>query len=199
MTMNIKKIFALIIAIMTLTCMTAFAEDKPSGSYVYTSPVYGYSIACPKKPNVIFASEFFDDDTKKGEVLIFENVEYEVKRGWIVMMDAFNSDSVPDFNTDPQEAIDEYLKALQTQGYEGTALVEITPGNKGVLAITAKEIEIDEDGDGKPDGVATSDHQEAITFFRTSEGKCISVWLMGTDDLNDAAMSNFRKALMTFN
>ena len=196
--MNIKKIATLILVVMTLMSVTVFAaEDKPT-SYIYTSPVYGYSIACPKRPNVVLASEFFDDDTKKGEVLIFENVEYEVKRGWIVLLDAFNSDVVPNFNTDPKEKIDEYLEALQVQGYEGIALVDITKDNKGALAITAKEIAIDEDGDGEPDGVAVSDHQEAIAFFRTPDGKCVSVWLMGTDDLNDAAMRNFRKALMTF-
>ena len=88
--------------------------------------------------------------------------------------------------------------ALQKQGYIGTALIDINKENKGVLAITAKEIDVDEDGDGEPDATLVTDHQEAITFFRMPDGRCVSLRLSGTDDLSEPAMNNFRKALTTF-
>ncbi len=199
MILMIKKIFPLMAAIMIFMTATVFAEEEQQNTnYEYISRDYGYSIICPKRPNVVAANVFFGEENMKGEVLIFENVEYEVVRGWVVLTDAFDSNAVPNFNTDSKDVIDKYLSELQRQGYEGTALVNITKDNKGVLAITAKEIEIDEDGDGKADGVAITDRQEAITFFRTSDGKCYSVQLIGTAGLNEAAMNNFRKALTTF-
>ena len=196
----LKKFFMSILAAMILTTVTVFAADeetKTDTSYKYISRTYNYSIMCPKRPNIVPASIFYDDNNKKGEVLIFENEEYNVKRGWIILFDAFNTNAVPDFNKDAQNLIDAYLGRLQKNGYEGTTLININEQNKGVFAITALEIEVDEDGDGKPDATLTSDHQDAVTFFRMADGRCVSVELMGSDGLNEAAISNYRKALMT--
>lgn len=200
-----KKTFALIAMIMTVLTMTAFAakdkskdKEEDPNVFKYVSAEYNYSIDCPKRPHVVSAALFLEDSKYKGELLVFENVEYEVKRAWLVLMDAFNTNAVPDFNNDSKEILDKYLTELQKQGYEGTTLVDITKDNKGVLGITATEIEIDEDGDGQPDATLVTDHQEAITFFRMPDGRCVSVQLIGTDGLNEAAMSNFRKALTTF-
>ena len=207
MILMIKRVFALMAVIMTLLTMTAFAakdksknesENNNSTSFKYVSEEFNYSIVCPKRPNVVSAAIYFDDSNYKGEVLIFENVGYDVKRAWAILFDAFNTDAIPNFNKDNKDFIEKYLIALQKQGYIGTALIDINKENKGVLAITAKEIDIDEDGDGEPDATLVTDHQEAIAFFRMADGRCVALRLTGTDDLNDAAINNFRKALATF-
>ena len=203
----IKKVFTLLVVTMTLMTMTVFAAEdksnsedsnKDSSSFTYTSLEYNYSIVCPKRPNIVTAAVYFDDDKYKGEVLIFDNDGYNVKRAWVILFDAFNTNAVPNFNVEKKEIIEQYLIALQKQGYIGTALIDINKDNKGVLAITAKEIDVDEDGDGQPDATLVTDHQEAITFFRMPDGRCVSLRLVGTDDLSEPAMNNFRKALTTF-
>ena len=46
--------------------------------YTYTSKQYGFSIQCPQKPvGVIPASLLYED--KQGDVLIFDNEEYNIK------------------------------------------------------------------------------------------------------------------------
>ena len=194
----IKRIFISIMALMIWLTATVFAaEENDNGEYIYTSRDYNFSIKCPKKPNVVPASILFEDNTKKGEVLIFENEEYEIKRGWVVIVDAFNPNTVPDFNVASTSLIDQYIAELQKQGYENMSLVDITKSNKGLFAITAKEIEIDEDGDGKSDGVAIAENQAAITFFRMPDGRCFSVQMIGTNGINDSDISKFRAALST--
>ena len=194
----IKRIFISITALMVWLTATVFAaEENNTDSYTYISQEYNYSIKCPKRPNVVPATIFFDDANKKGEVLIFENKEYEVKRGWVVLTDAFNTMAVPNFNMASKELVNQYMTELQKQGYENMQLIDITKDNKGVFAITAKEIEIDEDGDGKPDGVAIAENQAAISFFRMPDGRCFSVQMIGTNGINDIDVNNFKSALST--
>ena len=194
----IKRIFISITALMVWLTATVFAaEENNTDSYTYISQEYNYSIKCPKRPNVVPATIFFDDANKKGEVLIFENKEYEVKRGWVVLTDAFNTVAVPNFNMASKELVNQYMTELQKQGYENMQLIDITKDNKGVFAITAKEIEIDEDGDGKPDGVAIAENQAAISFFRMPDGRCFSVQMIGTNGINDIDVNNFKSALST--
>ncbi len=194
----LKKIFISITALMVWLTATVFAaEENSNESYNYVSRDYNFSIKCPKRPNVVPATIFFDDPAKKGEVLIFENMEYEVKRGWVVLVDAFNSTSVPDFNKSDKKLVDQYVTELQKQGYENMSIIDITKGNKGIFALTAKEIEIDEDGDGKPDGVAIAENQAAITFFRMPDGRCLSMQMIGTNGIDDASINEFKAALST--
>ena len=192
----IKKIFSLMTALMMLMTVKVFAAEDDS--FNYASQQFNYGIICPKRPNVVPANIFYDDETKKGEVLIFENEGYNVIRGWVVIVDAFNTNAIPDFNRAPKNILEQYITELKKQGYDEMNLINITKDNKGIFAISAKEIEIDEDGDGKPDGVAISDHQEAITFFRTVDGRCFSIRLIGSAGLNDESVEEFKQALMTF-
>ena len=198
----IKKIFISITALMIWLTATVFAakntaEKNDTDSYIYISQEYNYSIKCPKKPNIVPASILLEDNTKKGEVLVFENEGYEIKRGWIILTDAFNTMAVPNFNMASKDLINQYITELQKQGYEDMQLIDITKDNKGVFAITAKEIEIDEDGDGKPDGVAIAENQAAIVFFRMPDGRCFSFQMIGTNDINDLDINNFKTALST--
>ena len=195
----IKKIFISIMTMMIWLTATVFAAAKnDNDSYTYISQEYNYSIKCPKRPNVIPASVLFEgDNNKKGEVLIFENEEYEIKRAWLVLTDAFNTMAVPNFNTASKDLINQYITELQKQGYEDMQIINVTKDNKGVFALTAKEIEIDEDGDGKPDGVAIAENRGAITYFRMPDGRCFSVQMIGTNGINDLDIENFKTALST--
>ena len=197
----LKNFLVTVVALMILTTATVFAEENQtttSETYKYISLDYNYSIACPKRPNIVPLAVFSEDSDKKGEVLVFENEGYNVRRGWIINVDAFRSMAVPDFNKDAKNIIDQYLERLQKNGYESVTLIDIAKGNKGVLAVTAKEIQVDTDDDGKPDTTLVADHQEVVVFFRATDGRCFSAQLIGSDGFNEAAMNNFRKALATF-
>ena len=193
-----KRLMMAVTALMVWLTATAFAaEENNSAEYVYVSKEYNFSIKCPKRPNVVPASNLLEDETKKGEVLVLENEGYEIKRAWIVLVDAFNTMAVPNFNMASKELINQYLTELKKQGYEDMQLIDISKDNKGVFAITAKEIEIDEDGDGKIDGVAVAEHQAAIAFLRLHDGRCFSVQMIGTNDINDVDVNAFKAALST--
>ncbi len=165
---------------------------QQEAAYLYTSGEYGYSIYCPVKPaGVIPASMLYED--KKGEVLIFRNQEYTILNGWVILVDAFDNEAVPDLNTVTEEKATEYLqKLMNSNGYEGISLVNITENNKGIFALTAKEVEIDTDGDGVPDMTATADNQSAVTFFRTDKGRCFSVQLIDNPTLRPEAVAVYQ-------
>ncbi|MBQ1914434.1 MAG: hypothetical protein II178_04350, partial [Selenomonadaceae bacterium] len=109
-----KKIFAAVLlgaAVWALPTVQAPVEAAESSTaqqpaaeaekkmYSHVSREYGYGILCPKKPNVVVpASEFYGDENKKGEVLIFDNDGYNVKHAWVVLVDAFDDKGVPDLN-----------------------------------------------------------------------------------------------------
>ena len=57
--------------------------------------------------------------------------------------------------------------------------------------MTAKEIEIDEDGDGVIDGTATTDNQMAVLFFRGDNGARYGFELIDNPELRAASVSDF--------
>ncbi len=173
------------------------AEVQSVLPYVYTSKEYGYTINCPQKPNVIPASALFAD--KKGEILIFANEEYNIKNAWVIITDAFDNKSVPDLNKINQEEATKYCNSLMSSnGYEAIELISRTKKDKAIYAITAKEIEIDSDGDGKPDMTAKADTQMAVTFFRGNKGGRYSIQLIDNPELRDSAVDLFQKGVTTF-
>lgn len=173
------------------------AGDQAALSYVYTSKKYGYTINCPKKPNVIPASELYEGKT--GEVLIFDNEGYDIKNAWIVIKDAFDTHRMPDLNTLNEEDAKKYLSILmRANGYEAMELINRTEKDKAIYAITAKEVEIDTDGDGEPDMTAKADTQMAVTFFRGNKGGCYSVQLIDNPELRDEAVDLFQKGVVSF-
>ena len=166
------------------------AEEEDA--YIHTSEEYGYTIACPYRPaGVIPASLLYED--QKGEVLIFENEGYQIRHGWVILVDAFDDKAVPDLNKISEEDAKGYLeKLMHSSGYEGISLVNLTKDNKGIFAVTAKEVEIDTDGDGVFDTTATASTQEAVTFFRTEKGRCFSVQLIDNPELRPAAVAAYQ-------
>ena len=194
------KKFWLALMMLTLSLMSpaCTTEAAKSEGVEYVSEEYHYSIMCPSEPRLLPARVMYDDASKQGEMLVFESEGFDVKSGWVIMFDAFDTTMVPNFNKDSKKFIAQYIDAKKAnEGYDRFELIEVTKGNKGVLGITAKEIEIDEDGDGTIDGVAIADRQEAVIFFRTTLGRCTSVTLLD-NDISEPALEKFRAALSTF-
>ena len=184
-----RKLFLTIVALLMMTA-TVFAEE-------YTSNAFGYSLNVPVKPLAVVMNPSFDT-SRRGEMLVFENEGIHVKYGFIITVDAFNTNAVPDFNKDKDNIIVAYIDKLKNSGaYERVEFTNLTKGNRAIIAYTAREVEVDEDGDGKIDGVATADSQQVIAFFRTPGNHCWSVQLLN-DVINAKTVDEFKNSLATF-
>ena len=195
-----KKFFVMTFLLATFFCATAFAaeeeaaEEKSKG-FEYTSQTFGFKITCPAEPKVVVNP--FPDPAKRGELLVFANDGATVLYGYQIQFDAFRDTSTPDFNKADKKILEAYLEKLKVNGaYEDAIIDKIAPGIKGVLAVTAKEIEIKDDS-GVVVDVATASTQNEIAFFRTKSGKRISIQPI-TNTLDDEVVMNFRKSLATF-
>ncbi len=167
-------------------------------TYTYESKAFGYTIQCPKEPvGVIPASTFYEG--KQGEILIFENEEYTIKTAWIILTDAFSDKNMPDLNRISDEEAGRLLQGImKSNGYEGIQLVPVNAYNKGIYAVTAKVVEIDTDGDGKPDTTAEANSQMAVTFFRGADGGRYAVELLNNPELRDEDLALYQKGVTTF-
>ena len=163
----------------------------------YTSQRYGYSIICPKKPNVIPASLLVEG--AKGDVLIFDNDGYDIKNAWVVLAEAFDDAELPPDMGQRSEAEQKaYIDHLMnTAGYEFVRLTEVA-GSTGVYAVTAKEIDVDTNGDGQPDEMMVAENQGIKTFFRGQFGGRFSVQLIDNPELSQAGVSLYQLGLLTF-
>ncbi len=189
-----RKIFLMTFFIFTLITATAFAEETTEG-FDYTSQNFGFKIVCPAEPVVVVNP--FEDPAKRGELLVFANDGFKILYGYQILFDAFDDESTPDFNKADKETIDAYLEKLcQNNAFESAVVEQISANNKGVFAVTAKEIEVLNDA-GEVEGVATASTQNMIAFFRTAEGKHISIQLI-VENLDREAILNFRKSLATY-
>ena len=201
-----RKIAA-VIAVAALLTQTSFAyaeedaqpEQKSASvnaataelSYAYESTAYGYRIMCPKRPvGIIPASTLFEN--REGEVLIFDNEEYHIKYAWVILVNAFPEKALPNLNTvSPEEAATLLQKIMGSNGYEGIMLINLTDSNKAIFAMTAKEVDIDEDGDGTPDVTATANNQMAVLFFRGENGARYGVELIDNPELRASSVNTF--------
>lgn len=205
-----RKIFLLMTLIFTFMTATAFAAENEkqsaenqtiqNSSYEYTSEVYGFKINCPVKPAVVVNP--FEDPKKKGELLVFANDGMKIIYGYQIMIDAFDTKTVPDFNKDKKKVIDAYIEKLKADnayefiGLETVARYSNGKENKGIVLFTAKEIEVKGD-DGEVEGTLTADEQTAFTFFRSRSGRCISIQLI-TSDFNEDNIIDYRKSVATY-
>lgn len=200
---------------------TAFAEEAPTPSaettpvaetpatetpattieqnnepYVYTSEDFKFTITCPVKPIVV--ENPWQETEKHGELLIFANEGFDIQYGYIVQVDAFDTDQVPDFNKGSTAAIGEYLKDLKEKGgYADARLVNISKKNKGVSAITADKIDVINKETGEVEGEFVADKQYMYTFFRTPEGRCISIQLISVS-LDKTFVDVYRGSVASF-
>lgn len=210
-----RKIFLLMTLIFTFMTATAFAaenETQPNQTqsaenqsaesqfYEYTSEVYGFKIICPVKPAVVVNP--FEDPKQKGELLVFANDGMKIIYGYQILLDAFDTKKVPDFNKDKKKVIDAYIEKLKADnayefvGLETVARYKNGTENKGVVLFTAKEIEVMGDN-GEVEGTLTADEQTAFTYFRSRSGRCISIQLI-TSDFNEDNIIDYRKSVATY-
>ncbi len=186
------KIFLPAIFILTLLTATAFAAENES--YEYTSETYGFKILCPAKPIVIVNP--FEDPNQHGELLVFAYEDIKVIFGYQIMLDAFDTKEIPDFNKDKKKKIDAYIEKKRAENiYNFVELQNISKDNKGVVMVTAKELTIvDENGE---EVTATADQQTAYAIFRTKSGRCISIQLISAD-LDKSDYEDFLKSVSTY-
>ena len=82
--------------------------------------------------------------------------------------------------------------------YQGVSLINLSKTNKALLGITAKEVEIDEDGDGVFDAIVTADSQEAVLFFRGEDGGHYCLRLIDNPELRTDSLNTFIVGAMSF-
>ena len=199
-----RKIFFLTALLMMILTATAFAEDAPEQNaepadepYIYTSEDFQYSIACPIKPLAVVQNPW-QDPAKRGEMLVFANDGWNVQYAYMIQVNAFENDKVPNFNKADKKTLDEYLEALKkTNGFELAELVSITKDNKGVYAVTAQTIEVLNQETGEVEGEFVADRQDIFTFFRTPEGRCVSIQLL-TADMDKVFVDTYRYGVASF-
>ena len=152
-----------------------------------------------RSEDIIFAGSAQRRPLNIAEVsLIFDNDGYDIKYAWVVLSDAFDNKNVPDLNKLKEPEAEKLLSGIMgSNGYEGIMLVNLNAKNKAIYAVTAKEVEIDEDGDGKIDGVAKADTQMAVAFFRTEKGNRYGVELIDNPDLRASSLAAFQKGITT--
>ena len=207
-----RKIFLSVFMIFILTAATAFAEEETSttattaetaqteetsAGYEYTSATFGFKMVCPAEPKVVVNP--FPDPKRRGELLIFAVTAdgQDVAYGYQIEFEAFDNKITPDFNKASKKTINNYLEKLKKNGaYEEASIANISKDNKGVFALTAREIEI-LDEKGEVEGVATAKDQYGMVFFRTKSGRCIAIELI-TKNMNREAADNFIKSVSTY-
>ena len=222
-----KMTFAALAAAFSLAVPQAFAAEEPAivpeapsegeqqqmteeemlqayidSGYKYTSQRYGYSIVCPKKPSVVPASMLLDEH-EKGDVLIFKSTgtgeNTMINYAWVIRPDAFDESVIPkDITKQPEANQKEYLdKFMKSSPYEFIRLTEVD-GRAGVYAVTAKEIEVDTNGDGKFDEVMRAESQMVQTFFRGAYGGRFGVSLMENPELTRDGIALYQFGVLTF-
>ncbi len=168
-----------------------------STAYRYTSPVYGYSITCPVKPQVIPVSMIYAD--AHGDILIFDSVDFNIKQAWMVVPEAFKDGDIPDLKTLTDEQKEALFKEWQEKhGCEFARIVEMSNGTLGLYTVTAKDIDVDTDGDGKPDTQMHSDTQMIKTYFTGEYGGHFMVGLINNPDITREAVATYEAGLSSF-
>jgi len=204
-----KKILlaGLLFPLLTIGGAASAAEETPaaptramdaSNLTAHISPVYGYMLFCPQKPNeIVPAQELYED--KRGDVLIFDSEEHNIKKAWVILKNGWDENALPDLNKITPEETETLLKNMAANsGYEGIALVELTPDNKAVFAVTGREIEIDTTGDGVPDTLAKADTQNALVFFRGNHGGRFTAILIDNPIPRQESVVEFQQCLGSF-
>lgn len=186
---------------MMILTTVAFAEEAPEQidePYIYTSEDFKFTIACPIKPTVV--QNPWPEPEKRGEMLVFANEGFNVSYGYIVQVDAFDNEQVPDFNKADKATIDEYITKFKENNpfYSAVELVNITKDNKGLFAVTAKEFEITDKETGEVVGGGVADKEYVFTFFRTPEGRPVSIQLICDNIESKELLDTYRGSVASF-
>ena len=199
-----RKIFILTTLLLMILTSTAFAAEETTTEqndepYVYTSEDFKFTITCPLKPIAVVENPW-EEPEKRGEMLVFANEGFEVQYGYIIQVNAFEDNEVPDFNKAKKAEIDEYLAKLKENNpfYSIAEIVNISKKNKGLFTITAKEFDVMDKETGEVVGNGVADREYAFTFFRTPEGRCVSIQLLSVSLEEKPLMDTYRASVASF-
>lgn len=183
----------------------AGAQEKPVVfTYKHTSARYGYSIFCPSKPKVLPASAYNEND--KGEMLIFRGTYDNIRKGWMICINGYDNKVIPDnLGTMEEAEAKQFLEDFSaTYGLAYAQIVEIPNQNAdgtpaegsryGICGPTAMEVQIDTDGDGVMDSVATADRQMMRLFIPGQYGGHFALGLMEEGELKQQDVTEFLNA-----
>lgn len=196
--MQLKRMFLTLMSVFALIAIfaipkTSFAAD----GYLYTSDRFGYSIKCPQKPLAVINLSILSPQ-EKGDVIIFETDGHNPTKYWIVSPDAFSNDTFPDLDNLSDEAKKQLFTQLSVErGYETVTLVPIN-GHNAIYAVTAKNIQVDTNNDGKPDKTITQDGQNIETYLKGAKSNYCIV-LSSKSDLTKADIDAYQYGLLSFN
>ncbi|WP_051533326.1 hypothetical protein [Anaerovibrio sp. RM50] len=166
--------------------------------YKYTSTRYGYSIMCPTQPNVVPASLF--DETTKGDLLIFEGDVDNVKKAWLVLINAYEEADLPaNIGTVSDAERKTLLENFANKSMlVNCRVVEVAEKTYGIYGYTPKEFEVDTDGDGKFDDTVTAENQMIKTYMPGEFGGHFMVMLIDNPELSAVGAATYNAALTTF-
>lgn len=179
------------------------AAETPVLTYLYTSARYGYSIGCPYKPLGVLPVSMFNPGDK-GDVLIFEGTVENMKKAWVICINGYDDKVIPpDIGTYSDAKAKEFTgEFAQNYGMSYAQIVNIPTedgGHKyGVYGATAKNVEIDTDGDGVMDAVAEADTQMMKMFMPGQYGGHFVLGLMQKPGFTTAGKNEFEAAITTF-
>ena len=215
----VAKALTLAVAISALVLPTsalaeeAAADQPPSAAsqkdqivftYKHTSQRYGYSIFCPMQPKVIPASAYNEND--KGDVLLYSGSYDNLKKAWIVCINGYDEKEIPDnLSTMQEDEAKAFLKEFAANyGLEYAQIIEIANRNDdgtqaegyryGIAGPTAKEVEVDTDGDGVMDSVAVADNQMMKLFIPGQYGGHFVLGLIQAGGLQKHDVEEFMNA-----
>ena len=77
-------------------------------------------------------------------------------------------------------------------------MVNITKDNKGIFAVTAKEFEVTDKETGEVVGGGVADKEYVFTFFRTPEGRPISIQLICDNTESKDLIDIYRGSVASF-
>ena len=215
----IAKVLTLAVTISALVLpVGALAEEAPAEqipsaasqrdviefSYKHTSQRYGYSILCPVKPKVMPASAYNEQD--KGDVLLYSGSYDNIKKAWVICINGYDNKVVPEnLGTMQENEAQALLKDFAANyGLEYAQIVEIANRNEdgsqaegyryGIAGPTAKEVEVDSDGDGVMDSVAVAENQMMKLFIPGQYGGHFMLGLIQAGGLQKRDVEEFMNA-----
>lgn len=215
----IAKVLTLAVTISALVLpVGALAEEAPAEqipsaasqkdviefSYKHTSQRYGYSILCPVKPKVMPASAYNEQD--KGDVLLYSGSYDNIKKAWVICINGYDNKVIPEnLGTMQENEAKAFLKDFAANyGLEYAQIVEIANRNEdgsqaegyryGIAGPTAKEVEVDSDGDGVMDSVAVAENQMMKLFIPGQYGGHFMLGLIQAGGLQKRDVEEFMNA-----
>ena len=193
-----RKIFLSLLMILILSTATVFAAESDSEKgFEYTSKTYGFKVMCPTEcKTVVMPKGYLSDPNRQGERLIFANDGMDILYGYEIILDAFDTNAVPNFNKDSKKILDKYIaKQKELNPYVVAEIIEVTKGNKGLFVVPATEVEYkNENGEIE---TAQIEAPDAMIFFRSKSGRCIEFNLIAANP-DEEIFDNFRKSASTY-